>query len=101
MTLGTFAVMYLLFYLARVQNMIAYYFIFLGPVLLIVYLFWRKPFQSKWIGAAYFINNFCIIMTLIYSRIIIDYDDKVFYLPFGIFAIIVFDWLFNMVVWGR
>ena len=40
-------------------------------------------------------------MTLIYNRLTLEYGEKIFYLPFGNFAMIVFDWVFNLVVWGR
>jgi len=75
-TLGSFAVMYMLFYLARTQTMVVYYIILIVPLALIIYLFVRKPFQSRWVRAAYFINNFCIIMTLIYNRITLELEDK-------------------------
>lgn len=93
--------MYLLFYLSRTQSLVVYYFILPFPIILLIYLFCRKPFQSKWIRAAYFINNFCMIVTLIYIRLAIELKDKVFYLPIGIFIIIVFDWVFNLIVWIR
>jgi hypothetical protein len=76
-TLGSFAIMYMLFYLARTQTMIVYYVILVVPICLIIYLFVRKPFQSRWLRAAYFINNMCIIMTLIYNRITMELEDKV------------------------
>ena len=69
--------MYMLFYLARTKTMIVYYVIMVIPVILIIYLFVRKPFQSRWVRAAYFINNFCIIMTLIYNRLALDLEDQV------------------------
>ena len=100
-TLGTFAAMYLLFYLSMSEATMIYYLIFLGPIILIIYVIWRKPFQSKWVRAAYFINNFCIIMTLIYNRLTLEFGEKIFYLPFGNLAMILFDWVFNLIVWGR
>lgn len=100
-TMGGYAVMYLLFYFARTQNMIAYYAIMVVPLCLMIYMFCRKPFQSKWVRAAYYINNFCIIMTLIYNRLTLDLGDLVDYLPFGNFIVIVFDWIFNLVIWVR
>ena len=73
----------------------------LVPLVLIIYLFYRRPFQSRWVRVAYFINNFCMIMSLIYNKIYLIQGDSVYYLPFGNFAIIIFDWGFNMIVWGR
>ena len=29
------------------------------------------------------------------------YGDQIEYLPFGNFIVIVFDWIFNIVVWAR
>jgi hypothetical protein len=40
-------------------------------------------------------------MTLVYNRLTIILGDQVDYLPFGTFVIIIFDWIFNMIVWGR
>lgn len=76
-TLGAFAIMYMLFYFARTRSMIAYYIIMAIPVLLIVYLLYRKPFQSRWVRAAYFVNNFCIIMSLVYNRVTLEFGDQV------------------------
>lgn len=46
---------------------VMYFVIFIFPLGLIVYLVCRRPFQSKWMRAAYFINNLCIIFALIYN----------------------------------
>jgi hypothetical protein len=40
-------------------------------------------------------------MALLYNLLIISMEDSVFYLPFGSYVIIMFDWVFNLVVWGR
>ena len=69
--------MYFLLYFSLTQNMQIYYGILIFPIILIVYLFCRKPFQSRWVRAAYFINNFYIIMTLIYNRLTINLGDQV------------------------
>lgn len=100
-TLGAFGLMYLLFYLARTQSMIIYYGIMVVPIVLIIYIICRKPFQSKWVRASYFINNACILITLIYYRYAIDAGENALYLHFGGFIILTFDWIFNLVVWGR
>jgi hypothetical protein len=78
-----------------------YYMAMLVPVLLIIYMICRRPFQSKWVRAAYIINNACILISLIYHRIGLDSKNNTLYLPFGAFIIILFDWIFNLVVWGR
>ncbi len=100
-TLAAYVVMYLLFYFARTQSFIAYYLIFVPPICLVIYMICRKPFQSRWVRAAYLINSFCVIMSLIYNRIALEVGDRVEYLPFGNFVVIVFDWIFNIVVWAR
>lgn len=96
-----FILMYIFLAIALTVTMIIYYLIFALPICLIIYLFCRKPFQSRWVRAAYFINNFCIFMTLIYNLLIISMEDQVFYLPFGTYMILMFDWIFNIVVWSR
>lgn len=93
--------MYVFLAISLTIAMTIYYLIFILPFCMIIYLFCRKPFQSRWVRAAYFINNFCIIMSLMYNLLITSMEDQVFYLPFGSFAIIMFDWIFNLVVWGR
>jgi hypothetical protein len=101
LTLACFCLMYALLAVSLTVTMTIYYLIFALPVSMIIYLFCRKPFQSRWVRAAYFINNFCIIMALLYNLLIISMEDSVFYLPFGSYVIIMFDWVFNLVVWGR
>jgi hypothetical protein len=93
--------MYILLAVSLTVTMTLYYLIFLFPIALVIYVLCRKPFQSRWVRAAYIVNNFCILMTLVYNMLIISMEEKVFYLPFGTFAIIIFDWVFNLIVWGR
>jgi hypothetical protein len=93
--------LYIFFYLARTQNFTIYYVAMIVPVILIIYMFWRRPFQSKWVRASFFINNACILISLIYHRIGLESKYNTLYLPFGAFIIIVFDWIFNLIVWGR
>ena len=100
-TLGAYVVMYLLFYFARVRSMVVYYAIFVPPLCLIIYMLCRRPFQSRWIRAAYLINSICLILSLIYNMVSRVYGDQIEYLPFGNFIVIVFDWIFNIVVWAR
>lgn len=40
-------------------------------------------------------------MTVTYNVLIVQLQRDAFYLPVGIFVIIMFDWIFNIVVWGR
>ena len=71
------------------------------PIVLIIYMICRKPFQSKWVRASYIVNNACILITLIYYKITLSSGKNALYLPFGGFIILNFDWIFNLVVWGR
>lgn len=68
---------------------------------MMVYICCRRPFQSKWMRAAYFVNCFCIFIMLVFNLLTIAFYDTVYYLPFGSLIIIMLDWIFNLVVWGR
>lgn len=93
--------MYAFLGISLTVSKIIYYLIFVFPFMMIIYMLCRKPFQSKWMRAAYLVNCFCIIVSLIYNQLIISFENSVYYLPFGNMISILFDWIFNLVVWGR
>jgi len=62
--------MFTLLGIAVTVSKIFYYFIYIFPIGMIVYLICRRPFQSRWVRAAYFINNICIILFLIYVKLL-------------------------------
>ena len=93
--------MYIFLGLALTVSSILYYVLYIIPICMIFYLICRKPFQSRWLRAAYAINWICIVLTVTYNVLIIQLERDAFYLPVGIFVIIMFDWIFNIIVWAR
>ena len=93
--------MYALLAFSIIASMIVYYFIFLVPVVMIIYIIKNDSFASKWIKAAYIINCCCILMTLMYNLLMTKLVNEVHYLPFGYLIIFYFDWIFNLIVWAR
>lgn len=93
--------MYMILAVSLVQVFLVYYLLFLIPICMIIYVIRRDPFQSKWMKVAYIINFTCIFIQLLYNILIIEFADNVYYLPFGCLAIMLTDWIFNLVVWGR
>ena len=100
-SLSAFAVMYMLFYFGIVLSFIAFYILMAIPLCLIVYMLVRKPFRSIWHRSAYVVNNVCILLMLVTDRVLISYRYKSYYLPFISMSIILFNWMFNIVVWAR
>lgn len=100
-SLSAFAIMYLLFFFGLVLSFFAFYFMMVIPLCLIAYMLVRKPFRSGWHRSAYIVNNICILLMLITDKILIEYRYRTYYLPFISMGIILFDWIFNIVVWIR
>jgi hypothetical protein len=92
--------MFTLLGLGLTVTFIISYLIYAVPVGLIVYLAVRKPFYSKWVRAAYVVNNVCIILVLLYVHLITLMDTH-YYMPYIALIVMLFDWLFNIVVWAR
>ncbi len=101
MSLFAYFLMFALLAVSLTVSAVMYYLLFLFPVAMMVYICCRRPFQSKWIRAAYFVNCFCMFIMLVYNLLTIAFKDQVYYLPFGSLITIMIDWIFNLVVWGR
>jgi F0F1-type ATP synthase assembly protein I len=100
-SLCAYLLMFALLGVSMTVSPVIYYLLFIFPVAMMVYICCRRPFQSKWMRAAYFVNCFCIFIMLVYNLMTISYEDTVYYLPFGSLITIMVDWIFNLVVWGR
>jgi hypothetical protein len=59
-TLGAYLLMFALLGISLTVSKVIYYILFIFPIAMIAYVCCRRPFQSKWMRAAYFMNFFCI-----------------------------------------
>lgn len=72
MTLAAFICMYLLLLLSIAVTPVIYYVIIVIPIIMMVYLICRKPFNSRWVASTYFVNCFFIILTLVFNIIMLQ-----------------------------
>lgn len=94
--------MYLILLLSIVAMQLIYYVLLGCPLALIVYMFCRKPFKSRWVSARYFVNNLGLFTVLVLNVVMMnDTDDALFHFPWAHLVLIIFVWLFNLVVLAR